>query len=130
MALRAVIERVKELVEEFLEGRSEKRRRLLLLTLVAAHKLRQRGEEITAENIAREARRLIQRSEWGVEEEEYTEALAADLLEELVDMGVLEPSPEVLEELGRRYRFKSYGEEGDAGEATLQALTPLLLKIA
>ncbi len=121
-------EKLRRLVERFRRGE----RRGLLLTLVAAARLRERGEAITPSSVAREARRIIRetrgRVDWGVSEEEYTESLAADLLEELVEMGVLEPSPELLEELEKRYRFRSYEEEEDAYKAALEATAPLLFR--
>ncbi len=121
-------EKLRHLVERFHRGE----RRGLLLTLVAVTKLKERGEAITPSNVAKEAKKIIKetrgRVDWGVTEEEYTESLAADLLEELVDMGVLEPTPELLEELEKRYRFRSYEEEEDAYKAALEATAPLLFR--
>ncbi len=120
--------RLEELVRGFLRGR----RRGLLLALVSALRLRDRGEAITAENVAKEGREIIRRThgriDWGVREEEFTETLVSELLEELVEMGVLEPDPEVIEELGKRYRFRSYEEPEDAHLEALKAAAPILLR--
>jgi hypothetical protein len=120
--------RLRGLVERFLQGR----RRGLVLALVSALRLRERNEPITPRSIAREAREILRRTrgriDWGVGEEEFTEALAADLLHELVEMGVLEPDPSVLKELEKRYRFRSYEEEEDARLEAMRAVAPVLLR--
>ena len=126
--LENVKKRLEEAVRKFLGGE----RKGLLLALVSAIRLRERNEPITPANVAREGREIIRRTrgriDWGVEEDEFTESLAADLLEELVDMGVLEPSPEVLEELEKRYRFRSYEEEEDIKIEAVKALAPILVR--
>ncbi len=128
-----VVEKVKALVEGFLGGGCDARRRRLLLALMAVQRLRERGEEVTAETVAREARRIIRENpgeQWCIAEEEFTPALAADLLQELVEMGVLEPEPGLLEELGRRYRFRSYEQPGDVEEEVARLLLPVWRKLA
>jgi len=120
--------RLESLVARFRRGE----RRGLLLALVSALRLRDRGEPVTPENVAREGRGIIRRTrgrlDWGVEEEEFTASYAADLLEELVEMGVLEPDPSALEELEKRYRFRSYESEEDARIEALKAAAPILLR--
>jgi len=121
-------EKLEALVKRFESGE----RRGLLLALVSALRLRERGEPITPSSVAREGREIIRRTrgriDWGVEEEEFTEAYVAGLLEELVEMGVLEPEPELLEELGKKYRFKSYVDDEDAVFEALRAVAPVLLR--
>lgn len=123
-------EALAKLVEEF--GSIRERRRLVL-TLIAALRLRERGEPVTPGSVAKEVQDIIKRTEgridWGINSEEYTAAIAVDLLHELVEMGVLEPDPEILEELDRRYRFRSYEGEEDAAKEALHAVAPLLLRI-
>ncbi len=126
--LEHVKKKLEELVKRFIDGE----RRGLVLALVSAIRLRERNEPITPSSVAREGREIIRRTrgriDWGVKEEEFTESLAADLLEELVDMGVLEPSPEVLEELEKKYRFRSYEEEEDIKIEAVKAVAPILVR--
>ncbi len=126
--LEHVKKKLEELVKRFINGE----RRGLVLALVSAIRLRERNEPITPSSVAREGREIIRRTrgriDWGVEEEEFTESMAADLLEELVDMGVLEPSPEVLEELEKKYRFRSYKEEEDIKIEAVKAIAPILVR--
>ncbi|MCE4625412.1 MAG: hypothetical protein F7C35_06065 [Desulfurococcales archaeon] len=80
------IERLERL---FIDGKRSGR----VLTLLAVVRLREKGKEITAENVAEEAKRIIRERpdiEWGVTEEQYTVDLAAELLRELARNGVLE----------------------------------------
>ncbi len=103
--------RLDELLERFRSGR----RSGLVLTLLAVHRLAKRGEEITPESVANEAGRIIEERpdvDWGVSGEDDAPALAASLLQELVEMGVLEPDPAVEGELRRRFRVASY-HDGD-----------------
>ncbi|KSW12050.1 hypothetical protein CF15_04530 [Pyrodictium occultum] len=129
-AIAELREALQRLLKDFQEAG---RRGKLLLTLVAALKLREKEKPITPASVAEEARRIIEETRgeisWGVESAQYTAALAADLLQELVEMGVLEPGPEILRELGRRYRFRSYGE-GDAEAEARRILAPVLMKMA
>ena len=128
--LRELRKALAKLVEEF-GSISEKRR--LALTLIAALRLRQRGEPVTPRSVAKEAQDIIKRTkgriDWGIDSKDYTAAIAVDLLHELIEMGVLEPDPEILGELDRRYRFRSYEEEEDAAKEALHAVAPLLLRI-
>ncbi len=121
-------EKLEALVRRFHSGE----RRGLLLALVSALRLRERGEPITPSSVAREGREIIRRTrgriDWGVKEEEFTEAYVTGLLEELVEMGVLEPEPELLEEMEKRYRFRSYEEPEDARLEALKAAAPILLR--
>lgn len=82
--------RLDSILERFRSGE----RRGLVLTLLAVARLARRGEEITAESVAREASRIMDERpdvDWGVPRGGYTPALASSLLGELVEMGVLEP---------------------------------------
>lgn len=119
-----------KLIDEF---HSLQEKRKLALTLVAALRLREKGQPVTPRTVTEEAHSIIKQTEgridWGINREEYTVALATDLLHELVEMGVLEPHPETLETLDKKYRFRSYEEEEDAAKEALKVVAPLLQKV-
>ncbi len=107
------IESLRRRLDSLLERFKSGRRRGLVLTLLAAARLAERGEEISAETVRREALRLMEERpdvDWGVGRGEYTTGLAASLLRELVEMGVLEPQGPWESELERRYRLASYSD--------------------
>ena len=129
-----LLRELKKLVER-LVGEAEERRREkcpLILTLIAALRLRLKGKPLTPSNIAKEARELIEKSsvDWGVKSEEYTETTATSLLNELVEMGVLEPDPETLTRLGKAYRFRRTEDANsdEVAKAVLEAVSPCLLR--
>ncbi len=119
--LAEVVERLRTAVERFLRGD----RRGLMLTVLAASRLRERGEDITAEAVAREGRRIIretgERMDWGVGEDDYTAEKARELLEELADMGVLE-------KIDGSYRFARHGPD-DVYPHAMDTMAPILLRI-
>jgi hypothetical protein len=126
--LAALREKLERIIERFQRGE----RRGLVLALISALRLRERGEPITPASVAREGREIIRRTkgriDWGVDEEGFTEAYVTSLLEELVELGVLEPEPSILEELDKKYRFRSYESEEDARAEALRAAAPILLR--
>ena len=87
-----ILERVRRALSELEERFRSGRRRGLVLTLLAVTRLQERGERVTPDSVAREARRIIReyQEDWGVSYDEYTPGLASSLLRELVEMGVLE----------------------------------------
>ena len=110
------LRRVKELIASLLKrypGLRERKR--LQLTYTAVKSLEERGEEVTLASVVEEARRIIEETkgdiDWGIKPDEYTEEVAAPLLHELAEMGVIELSPELLKEIAKRLRKQS-----DAGE--------------
>lgn len=112
----SALEKIKEHIRRLLSlkpGLRERKR--LQLTYVAVKRLRERGEQVTVSKVVEEARRVMEESrgeiEWGFGPEEYTEEVAAPLLQELLDMGVVDPDPVLLEELDKRLRRG--GGEGD-----------------
>ncbi len=109
------LRRVKELIASLLKrypGLRERRR--LQLTYTAVKSLEERGEKITLENVVKEARRIIEETgkdiDWGIKPDEYTEEIAAPLLHELAEMGVIELSPELLSEIAKRLRKRAETE--------------------
>ena len=129
-----LLRELKRLVERLVGEAEEKRREKcpLVLTLIAALRLRLKGKPLTPGNIAREAREVIERSgmDWGVKSEEYTEAMATSLLNELVEMGVLEPDPDTITRLGKAYRFRGAEDASrdEVAKAVLEAVSPCLLR--
>ena len=119
--LERVIARLRAAVERFLGGE----RRGLMLTVLAASRLRERGEEITAKAVAEEGRRIIEetrgRMDWGVSESEYTAEKARELLDELVDMGVLE-------KVDGGYRFARH-DSTDIYPQVMDTMAPIVLRM-
>ena len=119
--LERVIARLRAAVERFLGGE----RRGLMLTVLAASRLRERGEEITAKAVAEEGRRIIEetrgRMDWGVTESEYTAEKARELLDELVDMGVLE-------RVDGGYRFARH-DSTDIYPQVMDTMAPIVLRM-
>ena len=110
------LHRVKELITSLLNrypGLRERKR--LQLTYTAIKCLEERGEEVTLENVVKEARRIIEETgkdiDWGIKPDEYTEEVATPLLHELAEMGAIELSPELLSEIAKRLR-----KQAEAGE--------------
>jgi len=104
------ISALKEKLDSVLRRFKEGRRRGLVLTLLAVARLAERGEEITAESVRDEARRIMDERpdvDWGVSREEYTVGMASSLLRELVEMGVLE---EAGPGEAPKYRVASYSD--------------------
>jgi hypothetical protein len=109
MAIEALRRKLDQLLERFKAGR----RRGLVLTMLAAARLAEKGEEISAETVRREALKIMEEHpgvDWGVSREEYTPGLVASLLKELADMGVLEPVGPWHGEFQRRFRIASYSD--------------------
>ncbi len=103
------LRRVKELVASLLKRYPRlRRRKRLQLTYVAVRILEEQGGKLTLPSIVEEARRIIRETseaiDWGITANEYTEEVAAPLVHELAEMGVIEPSPELLREIARRMK--------------------------
>ena len=106
------LRRVKELIAALLKQYPRLRgRKRLQLTYTAIKSLEERGEEVTLENVVKEARRIIEETnkdiDWGIKPDEYTEELAAPLLHELAEIGAVDLSPELLREVARRLRRRA-----------------------
>jgi len=98
---------LKEKLDRVLERFKRGERKGLVLTMLAASRLSDKGEEISPDNIVKEAQKIMDEApdvDWGVTREEYTIGLASSLLQELVEMGVLEETDTTI------YRFKRYSE--------------------
>ena len=110
---------VERLVESFMRGE----RRGHLLALVAAAKLWERGEKVTARHVAREAGRILEcsrgRFDWGLERLSVEDA--EKLLRELAEMDILERIE------GGSYRIKRHGSEDPFAEVA-EAMAPLLIR--
>ncbi len=110
-----LLEEVKRWLDEVLERFRDGKRRGLVVTLLAVARLRERGEEITPESVAREARKIMEERpdvDWGVDAGAYDAELAGRILEELVEAGVVEAVDPLEPHPARRYRVKSY-PDGD-----------------
>ncbi|BEP16820.1 hypothetical protein PYJP_01720 [Pyrofollis japonicus] len=110
------LRKIKEILEGFIAKYPRLReRKKLQLTYVAVKRLRERGEEVTLENVVEEARKIIKESDnevsWGISADEYTEEIAAPLLHELAEIGAIELEPELLQEIAKRLRRGKAGEE-------------------
>lgn len=98
---------LKEKLDRVLERFKRGERKGLVLTMLAASRLSDKREEISPDNIVKEAQKIMDEApdiDWGVTREEYTIGLASSLLQELVEMGVLEETDTTI------YRFKRYSE--------------------
>jgi len=100
---------LKEKLDRVLERFKRGERKGLVLTMLAASRLSDKGEKISPDNIVKEAHKIMDEApdvDWGVTRQEYTVGLASSLLQELVEMGVLEETNTTI------YRFRRY-PEGD-----------------
>jgi len=106
---------IKEMLRNVLSKYPWMRRKRLQLTYIAVERLRESGREVTVENVVKEARRIIEETgrdiDWGIGLEEYNEAIAAPLLQEPIEAGAIEASPELLSEIAKRTRRRSQDRE-------------------
>ena len=96
---------LKKKLDHILEKFKKGERRGLVLAMLAAIRLSDKGKAISVDNIVEEAKMIIDEFpniDWGVSKEEFTPGLASSLLKELVEMGVLEPTDT------SRFIFKTY----------------------
>ncbi|MCE4600219.1 MAG: hypothetical protein F7C38_01450 [Desulfurococcales archaeon] len=100
---------LKEKLDKLLEKFKKGDRKGLVLAMLAAIRLSDKGEKISPENVASEAKALMDEHpdiDWGVSREDLTPGLASTLLQELADMGLLEATDTLT------YRLKPY-KSGD-----------------
>lgn len=87
------IKQIREKLDELHEKFKNKKRKGLVLTLLAITRLIGRGEKATTKKIVEEAHKIMNEHpniDWGVKQEEYTIGLASTILKELEEMGLLQ----------------------------------------
>jgi len=87
-----VLEKIRRFLDDLKERFDRGERRGLVVTLLAVARLMEREEEITPETVRDEVHKIMDEyseTDWGVTKDEYTLELAARILRELAEMGVL-----------------------------------------
>ncbi len=105
-ALKKLREALDKIKEKFERGE----RKGIVVALLAALRLHDRGEKITGEALCNEIKKIMREQpniSWGIREGECTPGWISTIMRELEEMGVIEEAPE-----GGYYRLKQY-EEGD-----------------